>query len=272
MLLKRLLRAVKDVVQAIQDQTESIHAAKEEQNRQYRTKNSIRLATWSAVIAVLAALAAWFQAYQAREANQIAHDALVANQRPWIGVSGIIVDDDLTYTNGGTEANFKLGYVLKNVGHSPAFVKIYGRILDAGDHVKNERQSFCDARKAEVKRSEDGLPTSSFTAIPELPMTYYIPYTNEPSGTGEWAAQPLVIHMQAVIDGYFQPYNVGCIFYQSITDKEVHEILFYGEITTVGPDGNPPAAYQSKGISLKEGNIQRKKLCVVNVLSTQSPN
>jgi len=212
------------------------------------------------------------QLFLMRASNDISSAALDASNRPWVGVSEIVVGDGLNYNEGRTNAKFKLGFVLKNVGHSPAFYKIYGEVIDAGTKLRPEQRYICNKGIDDVKKSGDQWPTTPtpLVVVPELATTYYVPYTGEP---GE--EPPLVIKQPLSKDGFFQPYIIGCVVYRSVTDKtnnELHETGFYGEITHVGPDGTPPAPYPSKGIRLADGDIPMKKLCVINVLSFGSAN
>ena len=150
MLVKRLLEAIKGVIQAIQKNTESIHAAEErerqkkpggetvhriiafddktvrdakkESDRQYRTQNSIKRATWGAVTAacIYAGIAAW-QGWEMRKATiaatnaaNTAHDALILDQRAWVGVQGT-ESEEFSVANG-----FIVTVVFSNSGKTPA--------------------------------------------------------------------------------------------------------------------------------------------------------
>jgi hypothetical protein len=160
MLMKRLLEAIKGVVQAIQKNTESIHAAeererqkkpageathriiafddktvrdaKEENDRQYRTQTSIKTATWLAVIAacIYATIAAW-QGWEMRKAAMATQDAAVAAQKAADTAANQLelaerpwVDANISldgpFTFNINGASIPLKITLRNTGHSPA--------------------------------------------------------------------------------------------------------------------------------------------------------
>jgi hypothetical protein len=129
MFLRRILEAVKDVKKAIQEHTKSVHAAEEgerdkkpcsevvhriiafddktvsdvraDSDRQHSTQNSIKLATWCAVVAaIIYASIAAYQGCEMRRATRATEKAAIAaknsaniskqtmhvDQRPWMNV------------------------------------------------------------------------------------------------------------------------------------------------------------------------------------------
>jgi hypothetical protein len=155
-------------------------------------------------------------------------DTFRIGQRPWVTISGINV---LEGTSLEGVPRFKLGYVLKNIGHLPAYVAvsaniIVGPITDIPtEQFWAEQRNVCRDRKADIRKRgwvHDLGGKIPFVVFPNDTWPYHLYSTLAGSLEGVQTYRPDIM---------------GCIIYQSTLDEILHQAPFFGVISV--DDGNP---------------------------------
>lgn len=198
MLIRRLLEAIKNVIKAIQEHTKSIHAAEErerekkpsgeminrvisfddkavrdaetEHNRQYGVQNSIRWATWMAVLAAIVyagvaacqlremrktTKAAIKSAVAAQQSADTAANEFEVSQRPWVKIRHRILKP-LTFgvkAWQGPVAQAEIEDTIENVGQTVAVdVSSWEDIIPIGPDIsisaaELRQRQWCDANR-----------------------------------------------------------------------------------------------------------------------------
>ncbi len=224
---------------AFDDKTE--RDARTEYDRQYRTQNSIKWATWSAVgAAIIYASIAAYQACQmkkstdaaidaaraASRAAEIAHKQLEATDRPWVSV-GISINSPLTHDKAGVHVTFS--FTPQNVGRSPAQGIYMVASLIAGLNVTNvpewrkQQKKICDWTTS--KERAGVIP--GYILFPETHLTQesYLQSSNAEI-EAYWATLPPVALHAEVPMGI-----VGCIGYFGASTTPHHTGFMFGLVT-----------------------------------------
>jgi hypothetical protein len=163
-----------------------------------------------------------------RRAADIAASQLDLSTRAWIGVlpSGTVTDP-LTYPDGPNKPVFKVQYILKNYGHSPAFVTVEGKVFDLSQSGgwRDVQHKFCDPKFAEAKSVGRAWGEGSYTMVPEGELPFNL-------------VEPMMINGPETI----RVSNVGCVMYRSIADNEPRMTTFVADISgSKGESGKPEA-------------------------------
>ena len=205
------LIAIKDEINAYRR-----HRQSEENRRAKREKITVAFIGATTIIALVAAAAAIISAV-------IFGGQLVemrAEQRPWITVQSIKF---IGFKIENDRPTFILQYVLKNVGHTAAFVSAESAIIIGEDSLRwpDRQQDVC--KGLEYPKTWAVIPNDLF------------PYTgNPPKSYGETLSD-LRKH-----NGTYTPMIVGCIKYRSFFEVEATgQTAFYAKIYVVSPGINP---------------------------------
>lgn len=204
---------------------------KAQNDRQHCLQVWLTIGTWLAFIAasVYAGIAAFqlrqmkraahateIGAYAAKSAATTAHDALVASQRPWVGISSnhpinvekFEIIPNPVKPNGGepTALRTTVSFWLENFGNSPA-----RRIAPAafGGIVTSQAEVPADWQKMECDLGEKiskGGTVPTFTIMPKSPME------SRSEGQGG-IPQNITIH---------HVWLLGCIVYQDTLGGPIH--------------------------------------------------
>lgn len=152
----------------------------------------------------------------------VANTQLEANERPRVTLvnrqdEGIVFFDSLAANNATTAVEFRLQYLLKNVGHSPAYIDIKSQVVDQNYPHSIELQDLvrkkCDSDEPLVR-----APTYPWPNVIVQQMSY-----------GQLAQLEITDAMRK--EGFARPTIVGCIWYRSTATNAIYKTPFAGHIS-----------------------------------------
>ena len=179
---------------------------------------------WLTLAATIGAFAAAaFYAY-------VANTQLEANERPRVTLEnrqdkGIVFFDPLAADNATTFLEFRLEYLLKNFGHSPAYIDIESQVVDQNYPHWIELQELvrkkCDSSESLVRSPKYPWPN---VIVQE--MNY---------------GQVLQLKITDVMrkEGFAKPTIIGCIWYRSTTTGAIYKTPFAGQISMSTENSGP---------------------------------
>jgi hypothetical protein len=177
---------------------DTIAQVKADNERNHTTQESIKKATWAAVVAAsIYALISLLMWHQMVKQTKMSHTQLIVSQRPWVGIYQPIIKL--------TQDRWFIDFQLKNFGNSPSLYTAAGAnpayppIDEAG--VRNMIEQDCKVAD-NISAAPDHAERHGYTVFPGEPVTY------EPGQTIDKSRQSTV-------------YLVGCIAYlDQFTDAQ----------------------------------------------------
>src|SRR6266849_232509 len=133
-----------------------------------------RTPTWEKVLAIVGVSAALIYAgislmmwCEMQKQTGILNRQFVSNDRAWIGVGSSSIPYPVTYPDGPNKPVFTVRYTLKNVGHSPAFVDVKGRIFySKSGEWRREQEELCNAAFEKAKSVGRKWGKDAYTILP----------------------------------------------------------------------------------------------------------
>ena len=221
---------------------------RQSQSKQQKYQRRTLYATWAGVIIVAAyttfAAFQWCEmrkaAKAAEGANEIAHSALVATQRPWITVTWTLQSPShahsplpsLTFNKDGS-ASFNAFVVVKNIGHSIAtgiYIKpqMYPALFNQHgifEEPISRQESWCDKVRSEIvdaRKLPTLFPEEDATESKSLQMC---------KSDIEAALRSLPPNLAS--SKIISPIIYGCVNYRFSFSSDIHQTRFIYELTPV---------------------------------------
>lgn len=210
------------IIAALNRVADEQNAANNEESPKQKSKRCREIATIvgiyvAAGVALLAILITHWDSSDQIGALRSQLDAMRLDQRAWVGVAEINV---LVGPGLAEPPEFKLAYVLKDVGRLPAFVEVVAKIIVSHDSDWPQKQKrMCDEEVAQIKIRgwvhQTGGNTT-FAILPNDPWPYHLSSKLE----GDLR-----------MDESYQPWIVGCVIYKSGFSETFHKTPFFGIIS-----------------------------------------